>query len=101
MIPKISPNIWVDRLDLDVIRRVHVSMRERKRKRRGGRGGEIGLVTVYECPLGGALSRFIGDGFKSVTFILHVLSLYDTLTLSLSLGCNRFCEASRGICSRD
>ena len=63
MIPKISPNIWVDRLDLDVIRRVHVSMRERKRKRRGGRGGgEIGLVTVYECPLGGALSRFIGGG---------------------------------------
>lgn len=62
MIPKISPNIWVDRLDLDVILRVHVSMRERKRKRRGGRGGEIGLVTVYECPLGGALSRFIGGG---------------------------------------
>ena len=26
------------------------------------------------------------DGFKSVTFILHVLSLYDTLTLSLSLS---------------
>lgn len=28
MIPKISPNIWVDRFDLDVIRRVHVSIEE-------------------------------------------------------------------------